>query len=77
MQFYNIIQIFLASDFITKILIKLPMTKMLVSPMQLCRAQSGPPDPATALQGTLSEQSGRPLPTVLIWGLNQLVSLPY
>lgn len=69
--------IFMASYFITEILIKLPVPKVQVAHIQLSRAQSGPPGSATALLGTMSELSGRPWPTMLNWGLNHLVSLPY
>lgn len=68
--------IFMASYFITEILIKLPVAKVQMTHIQLSKAQSGLPGSATDLLGTTSELSGRPWPITLNWGLNHFVSLP-
>lgn len=61
-----------------EILIKILVLKLQVTHMQLCGAQSDPPDPNRALLDTLSEQSeGLGHHTQFNWGLNQFVSLPY
>lgn len=67
--------IFMASYFITEILIKLLVAKVQMTHIQLSKARSGLPGSATDLLGT-SELSGRPWPITLNWGLNHLVSLP-